>query len=387
MKISEFFDPIDLEIIDFSPIAHKRCFGDVLIKNNGESFPDIEGVDIAIIGINESRNSNNGIGCSMASDVIRSSFYKLTCHQSNVKIVDLGNIKSGNTVEDTYFAVRCVLRELLSLGIVTVVIGGSHDLTIPCFESYNVLNRSVNLCLVDSEIDLGVINGEVSSKSFLQHLILNNDIKLFNISNLCYQSYFVDKETIKVMDSMYFDTYRLGEIREDMKEVEPIVRDADFVSVDISAVRQGDSPANATVSPNGISGEELCQIAWYSGMSDKLSMFGLFDIDISLDRDYQTTKLAAQSIWYFIDGFYSRKHDYLKDSSDFLKYIVTVENQDEPLVFYKSKKSGRWWFLLDINGENGTPQTHFVSCSYKDYDTACENEIPQRWWRTYKKLI
>lgn len=387
MNIREFFDPIDKEVVDFNPVAQKRCWGDVLIKYDNDTFPEIEGMDIAIVGIGESRNADNGVGCSLAPDMVRSGFYKLTCHQADMKVIDLGNIKSGNSVDDTYFAVRSVLRELLSLGVVTIVIGGSHDLTIPCFESYHILNRRVNLAVVDSEIDLGIINGYLTSKSFLQELIMNNTDRLFNISNLCYQSYLVDKEVIKVMDSMYFDTYRLGEIREDMKEVEPIVRDADFVSVDIAAVRQGDSPANATASPNGINGEELCQIAWYSGMSDKLSMFGLFDIDISMDRDCQTSKLVAQSLWYFIDGFYSRKHDYLKDSNDFLKYIITVENQDEQLVFYKSKKSGRWWFLLDINDENGNPQSHFVSCSYKDYDTACANEIPERWWRTYKKLI
>jgi hypothetical protein len=30
---------------------------------------------------------------------------------------------------------------------------------------------------------------------------------------------------------------------------------------------------------------------------------------------------------------------------------------------------------------------YLVPCSYLDYQTACNNDIPDRWWMAYQKLM
>jgi formiminoglutamase len=134
----------------------------------------------------------------------------------------------------------------------------------------------------------------------------------------------------------------------------------------------------------------MCQIMRYAGMSDKLSALGIFEYNPKLDRHSQTSQLIAQMIWYFIDGYYSRKQDFPSDKKkDFMKFTVTLKEFKDHIIFYKSRKSDRWWMEVPIKARLKTryERHHMVPCSHKDYKTACRNTIPDRWWQTYQKLM
>jgi arginase family enzyme len=55
----------------------------------------------------------------------------MVCFQviGNASIADLGDIPEGNSVEDTYFAVKKLVSELIKKKILPIIIGGSQDLT------------------------------------------------------------------------------------------------------------------------------------------------------------------------------------------------------------------------------------------------------------------
>jgi hypothetical protein len=67
------------------------------------------------------------------------------------------------------------------------------------------------------------------------------------------------------------------------------------------------------------------------------------------------------------------------------KFIITLDEIDQVLVFYKSNLSERWWIEIPVKN-NLTKQNFFISCSYEDYQLACNNEIPDRWWRYLHRL-
>jgi formiminoglutamase len=171
--------------------------------------------------------------------------------------------------------------------------------------------------------------------------------------------------------------------------VEPIVRNADMVSVDISSIRHSDAPGNKNSVPNGFFGEEACQIVRYAGLSDKVSSIGFYEINPEMDDRGQTVHLVAQMIWCFIDGYYNRKKDFpIGDKSDYLKYRVSIQDNKHEIVFYKSKKSDRWWMDVPYPPGKNTrfERHHMVPCSYNDYQTAVKEEMPDRWWQTFQKL-
>ncbi len=238
--------------------------------------------------------------------------------------------------------------------------------------------------------DLGNDSNIIDSQSYLSNIILHQPNYLFNYTNIGYQSYFVDKEAVDLMNKLYFDTYRLGNVRENMDEVEPVVRNADMVSIDISAVRSADAPGNGNAIPNGFAGEELCRIVRYAGLSDKLSSIGFYEYNPTYDTREQTAMLISQALWYFLEGYYQRKDDYPARARDkYVKFHVKIQDHKEEIIFYKSKLSERWWMEVPVETDLMTKyERHYmVPCSHSDYQNAMDNNIPDRWWQVYQKML
>lgn len=390
MDFSEYFSPVDIEKISEGEDFSKGTLGKTIqIYSEKNSFPETEKIHLAIIGVEEDRRALKNKGCSKAPDEVRKYLYKLSAGSYANKIVDLGNIKSGHTVEDTYFALQDVLHNLIKKNIVPIIIGGSQDLSFANYLAYKDIEATINIVSVDSRIDIADAESELNSQSFLGKIIMHQPNHLFNFSNIGYQSYFVNQTSLELMNKLFFDAHRLGQVRANMENAEPIIRHADMMSFDISAIRFTDAPANNYSSPNGFYGEEACQLTRYAGMSDKLSSIGFYEINSLVDKNSQTAHLVAQMIWYFIDGYYNRKNDFpFKKTSDYTKFKVLIKEGKYEIVFYKSIKSDRWWMEVPYPSDKRLKfeRHHLVPCSYKDYEIAVNDDMPDMWWQTFQKL-
>lgn len=350
---------------------------------------DTDVYDIAIVGVQEERGTENNVGCAAAPDLVRKELYNLVKYDARLRLVDMGNVKAGQNLTDTYFALSTVVDELLAGSVVPIIIGGSHDLTLAQYMGYGKSGKSVNLTVVDERIDLQDIDGPATDENFLAKIFAYEPNYLQHFVQLGYQSYFTDPKSFNTLDNLKFECVRLGDVRKNLEEVEPLVRDADLLSFDISSIKQADAPAHRDASPNGFYGEEACQIFRYAGMSDRLSSIGLYGLNPSFDRNRQTAQLAAQMVWYFVDGYYNRKRDYpFVDENDLLKYIVDFNEGEYELVFWKSKKSERWWLQVPGSGKQTRKLNAqmLVACSYNDYLQACQDELPDRWVKAYERL-
>ncbi|MBR4803997.1 MAG: formimidoylglutamase [Bacteroidales bacterium] len=392
MDLSTYFEPVsydDIRLVhsDFFPNIGDRI--QAYTTENG--FPDIKKQHIALFGVCDDRRSVNNSGCDAAPDEVRKKFYNLSLPSYDMKIVDLGNMVKGNTPEDTYFALTEVVATLLHHNIVPIVIGGGNDLAYAIYKAYEKLGQIINICGIDPRFDLGPDEGELNSQSYLTKIITSQPNFLFNFTNIGYQSYLVDKQYIKLMNDLHFDAFRLGVIQNSINESEPLLRNADFVSVDMASVRQSDAPANGNPTPHGFYGEQLCAMARFAGISDKLTCIGFFELNPRFDINGQSAHLVSHAIWYFIEGFYSRNSDFpYKDKHNYRRYIVPMlDNESIQLVFYKSKKSERWWMEIPCPTENHDKYARhlLLPCSYRDYQQALENEIPERWWTYYNRMM
>ncbi|WP_299056454.1 formimidoylglutamase [uncultured Polaribacter sp.] len=384
---SEFLFPIQKSVITRLALLAEGCLGrNIRIHTLENGFPDLEGVKIAIFGVQEDRNSENNFGCGENLHLIREKLYALFPGNWPLEIADLGNIHKGNTVSDTYFVVSETITALLKKNIIPVIIGGGQDITYINYRAYDDLEQTVNIAAVDSRFDLGNLEDELTSQSYLSKIIMQSPNNLFNYSNVGYQTYFNNQEEIALIDNLYFDAYRLG-VSKELETVEPVFRNADIVSIDIGSVRQSEAPANNNASPNGFYGDEICAIARYAGISDKVSSFGIYEYNSKYDNNGQTAHLIAQMIWYFIEGVAFRVNDYpFSGKENYQKFTVLLEN-DDPLLFYKSNKSGRWWIEINLLSDNKYKRHALVPCTYKDYVAATNQVMPQKWYKAMRKLL
>lgn len=351
-------------------------------------LPRLEDVHIAIIGLKEDRGAADNEGCFDAEGLVRNHLYNLVCHYQSLKIWDLGNIEKGSQLSDSNFGISSVVAELLKHKVIPVIIGGSHDLTVAQFSGYAAFEKEVNVAVVDERIDLEDMEGEVSDLNHLSRVITGNPPFLNNLTMIGYQSHFSDLKSVEMLDKLGFECMRLGVVRQDIEEVEPLVREADMLSFDIAAIRQADAPAVKGATPNGLTGEEACQICRYAGLSDRLSSLGIYNFNPVFDRNEQTAQLIAQMIWYFMEGFYNRKDDKLTLSEkDFFRYIVHLEEGHHDLHFWKSRKSDRWWLEVALPPAPGKKKSRpmLVPCSYTDYKIASAGELPERWIKAQLK--
>ena len=384
--IQHFFKTIELSSDTF---AENQLKNYITSYTSESDFPELEEIDIAIVGVCEDRRACTNIGCALAPNKVRDYLYSLYPGSFKPRIADLGNIEAGHDVEDTYYALKSTVDYLVRKNIVPIIIGGSQDLTYAQFLGYEKLEQTINVVTVDAAFDLGNHDEETTNTAYLGKIILHQPNFLFNYSNIGYQTYLVDHTSLGMMNKLYFDTYRLGQVRDAIEEAEPIIRHADMLSFDISAVKHCDAPAHSLAQPNGFYSEEACQMMRYAGMNDKLTSVGIYEINPEYDTQGKTSNLAAQMIWCFMDGFYSRKQDFpSRTNSDYVKFHVVLQDEKYEINFFKSKKTNRWWMEIPYPPSKGLKfERHtLLPCSYKDYELAVNNEIPDRWWQTYQKL-
>ena len=375
--------PVSEKLLAHNALLPPQALGNCMaIHSEKLGVPDLEGVQIAIVGVNEARNAFEKKSDPQHTDPIRKQLYKLMYGNWKATIADLGDVPLGAAVSDTYFVVKEVMATLLNLDIIPIVIGATQDITYPMYRSFEVLHKMVNMVSIDSRFDFGVQETLISSHSYMSRIITEKPNILHNFTNLGYQSYFNAQEEMDLMEKLFFEGHRLGVLNQDISIAEPVLRNAHLVSIDARSIRAADMGSGPDFSPNGFDGKEICTLARYAGLSESVMIFGLFE-----GSNHPTSnQLMAQLIWYFIEGFsYRVKEHPLEASEDFLKFTVTQEELD--LVFFKSLKSQRWWVQVPLYHEPHTKevQAALLACNEKDYKDACSDKIPESWFKAQKK--
>ena len=182
----------------------------------------------------------------------------------------------------------------------------------------------------------------------------------------------------------------MGILKQHVELTEPLIRNANIVSFDMGAIRAADAPGVKNASPNGFNGDDACQMTRYAGLNFKLSSIGFFEYNPHYDINSRTANLIAEMIWYFIEGFSSRQDDLpTQDSEDFKRYNVQIGDGEENVIFLCHKVTGKWWIDMSYMHADDPryERHHYIPCSVEDYEQAMRNELPDKWWQFYQKLM
>ncbi len=372
---SEYFSPVKFEIIDYVNKLDNNQLGSKLKINGRDNLNSFESLDIVIFSVNEYR-FNSGIRKSFnANKDFRKKLYSLYYGNWNLNIYDLGDLENGNLVSDTQFALSKILEFFSKNKIFVITIGGSQNLLFDIYSSLKETLQKINLVSVDNKIDFSNNN-----ESFLHKIIMDENNKLANFSNIGYQKHLTSVPENKLLDKMYFESINLGKIKYNVAEAEPVLRDSDIVSFNINSVKAGELN-NAHQYPNGLSSYELCSLSRFSGLSSRVNIVSYFENwDLSI-----MNSLLAESTWYVIDGYATRINENpLSDSNDFIYYHIELDNYK--FKFYRSKLSDRWWVEF-LNDEIISIEKDIISCTFDDYNNCKNSVIPERILTRLKNKI
>lgn len=386
VDLNDYFNPVSIEGPDFEHMTSQAGFPhNIAIHTDNTPLKDISKYRIAIFGVPEGRNSPNA-GSAKGPDVIRGELYKLAKIPGKPKIIDLGNMKQGVTFNDTLAGLTDIISVLIQENLFPVIIGGSSALVPAIDRALSLQKTRYTLTAVDPRIDFNNERKEPDSFNYLNTILNNHKSTFDHYINIGYQTYLNDQQVINRFLKRRSELVRIGDVRQAIYLTEPLFRDSDVTVFDISAVRQSDAPGTMSPSPNGFYGEEICLLSRYAGISDKLKVFGLFDVNPAFDIRSQTSGLAAQILWFFLEGFSQKQYETpilsIGNSGRFIKYHVRVSDLEDDLIFVKSNLTDRWWIELPSEKD----QNLYVACSHEDYLKANRNEVPERWVKAVERF-
>ena len=374
----DFLNPIDDRILAHTLMLPEQVTGrNLRIHTKKDGIPELKDVRVAMVSVEPLLVKGEPLHLRF-----RQQFYQLFAGNWDFPYADLGVLESGDHPKDSLFALQSLVKELHQRNIFTIIVGGEQQNTLGMFRGLSSMNTYVNLTSIDARFDFGELGILVSDDSYMSKIITEKPNNLKQFTNLGYQSYYVSQEELDLMQKLFFDAYRLGDITADINESEPILRDTDILSVDLTSIKASelDNPKGL---PNGFDGAQICKLMRYAGLSDRLSVLGVFNVSNSLRAD----QLLAQMIWYVIEGYCHRVNEYPFSIHQVCTKFVVPQEQAE-LIFYRSEKSQRWWIEVPKEGKhNNNNQFTFLPCAEKDYRLAQKGEIPSRWWKSVKRSM
>jgi len=369
----DFLEPVNVyELSDDEGYRETQLGAHVLI--NDDYFPNLDDTDFVMVGFGETRGLIPSANINTGPNAIRHEFYSLFQWHKDVRIADIGNVKAGATLQDSYAALKSVINELIRNDKRVVILGGSHDLTIAQYKAYADLEQIIEATCVDAKIDLNM-DSVLPADHFLMNMLVSEPNFIKHYNHIGFQSYFVHPDMLETIDKLRFDCFRVGRVKEKMDEMEPVIRNSNLFSFDISAIQNSHAPANR-ITPNGFNGEEACMLMQYAGMSVNVNTIGIYGYLPHQDLHNLTAKQISHMLWYLMDGINKGKHEArLEERDHFNEFRLAFAELET--TFLQSKRTGRWWMEV--------PDGKMIACSHLDYMIASANDIPERWLRAAER--
>jgi formiminoglutamase len=341
------------------------------------AFPRIQAESIVLIGLPDSLE--DGQESYELVDTFRQHFYRLKRTGHNVLFYDVGNLRPGESPAQTQERLGVICSTLIDHGAVPLLVGAERSWMLGHFRAaLDQDERATNLANIDASLDLdhedGVLHRIVTLR---QHLPSH-------FSQLAYQSYLVDPVGLALLEKLHFEALRLGQIHENFRVAEPLIRDADFLFFNLSALRNTAFVQAPGPRPFGLNGEQACQLCWYAGISARLKTIGFYNILPAAQHNDADLATLAIMIWHFLEGFSYRTQEQPTDDRYCDRHIVALPGYED-LLFFRSRRTDRWW--MQVPDKSGLlPDGYMLPCLYEDYTQAVNGHLPDRWVRTFSRI-
>jgi len=329
---------------------------------------EIKESSIVLLFVSDYRGAN-GDAESQDFTGIRREFYKLSQLDFEIPIIDLGDLVSGKTPQDSHYILQEVLSACHQKGAIPVIVGGSNDLAFSLFSALNYHQKDINYTQISNIVSLKE-DEQIHESTFLSKILGSKDFSIKNYHHLGYQKHLNEMDSVKLIKEVQFDIIRLAEMMNSTEKTEPYFRKADLVTINCDAIETFAEAFSMNPQVNGLNRREICAYMKEIGLSERLKSVGIFNYNIYSDSQLNH-QLLAQMIWYLIEGInIQRSHPKEKSYETF--YVLI---NDEQYAFKRDVFSNLWYFGEDEDIDNCIP------CSRSDFDEAKRGFLGPRFTR------
>jgi formiminoglutamase len=271
-------------------------------------FPSDKGVTI-----------NGGrAGAADAPQTIREQLYKMTPNPENHEafaglignIRDVGDLNIHYKVEEDQQNLGAVLAGYLEQGVIPIILGGGHETAFGHFLGYANAGYKTAIFNLDAHTDVRSLkDGKAHSGSPFRQAIEHDSecVEMYLVAGL--QPHSVAKshlQYIKESGGAYLlrDETNITSVSGLFHQHES---DRLMVTFDMDAVDQSQAPGVSAPCANGLPADLWLTAAYLAGRNEQVTSFDLSEVNPRHDRDNQTAKLAALTIWNFLLGLSERK--------------------------------------------------------------------------------
>jgi len=344
---------------------HEGQIGFFVQQFEGNESAEILKKSVGIISIQRLKKENQN---TIFAKGIREELFQL--FHEEISIIDMGDLKQGNTILDTDYAIEDLIKNIQNNFAKIIIITDDNtylEKSITVYSKTHYLQENTLSISPQKDIDfLGTLLDKKSTN--------------FHLNILGYQNYYFPEKLVSELQENCHETYRLGLIKEHSEITETILRRSDLNYFSMNAIRNSDFKFSEE--PNGYRAEEACKLFYYDGYSSQSRQTIIGDYLENYEENKTAKKLVAQLIWHVLSGFKNKVNEHPEThQNQFIKYTTALQNENLPLYFFQNQISKRWWMEMEhpLKGKQNTKNL-IVPCTQKDYESAVNGETPELWW-------
>jgi formimidoylglutamase len=283
----------------------------------GEIVPNTKYEDAAIVILgcpqDEGVRRNGGrIGASLAPDVIRREFYRLTPFGIVHKICDLGNLELQDSLEKTHDELTKIAQRILEDKKKLIILGGGNDVSYAdgramsqVFGAKDWLGVNVDAYL-DVRSDVGRSSG-TPYRQLLDEKLIRPDY----LYEIAYQPQLVSPVYYRYLQNLGVNMVSLDQLRSretadlELRELmrQKFTRHSEsltaFFAFDLHSVRASDAPGTSVPSPIGLRSGEFLDIVQFAAKLVNTKIIEFTEVNPKFDVDGRTAKLVAVAMHRF----------------------------------------------------------------------------------------
>ncbi len=284
-------------------------------------------VEIGIIGVPFDKAVSLGggrEGSRLAPDAVRKALKKYgntfniekKIDISDLNIVDFGDVVVTEDITQMHERITAAVGQLLAKGILPIVIGGGHDISIGTIRALSEFHSGeIGGVNIDAHFDVReIIDNRITSGTPFRKLLDSGLLKgenfvemgaHNNLNSRTYYDYLISKKVS--IFTLSETASRISAVMEKGLEVAGSNTNTAFVSIDIDSVAQCFAPGSSAPDAWGFNPEQIRELAFLAGASKDVKLLDIVEINPGFDVDNRTARLGASIIISFLNGFKMRR--------------------------------------------------------------------------------